>query len=172
MPDESRTPDARLVSSAQDGAALSHPAKPSRRKLLTAAAALAAVGAAPAAAPDADADAELVQLADLAVETARRYCAALSNEVHIPAAVDAELDRLSALQRSYCLLAARVTAHTADGRRAKAQVVALANSYNLSAEGEPAAIVLRSLLEDAMGGAGSVEAFFDDVFGRGRKGAI
>lgn len=149
------------------------PAKPSRRKLLTAGAALAAAGAASAAAPagvlDADApDAELVQLADLAVETARRYCAALSNEVHIPPAVDAELDRLSALQRAYCLTAARVPAHTAAGRRAKAQVVALANSYALSAEGDPAAVVLRSFLDDAMGGAGSVEAFFDDVFGQGR----
>lgn len=149
-----------LSTSTPDGA------KSSRRRLLTAGAALAAVGAAPAAAPDTDADAELVQLADLAVETARAYCAALSDEVHIPPAVDAELDRLSALQRAYCLTAARVPAHTAAGRRAKAQVVALANSYNLSAESDPAAIVLRSFLDDAMGGEGAVEAFFDDVFGR------
>ena len=174
MPDESRTPDARLMSSAQDEAALSHPAKPSRRKLLTAGAALAAVAAAPAPAPaDApDADAELVQLADLAIETARHYCAALSNEVHIPPAVDAELDRLSALQRAYCLTAARVPAHPAARRRARAQVVALANSYALSAEGDPGAVVLRSFLDDAMGGEGAGEAFFDDVFGRGREGAI
>lgn len=160
-----------LSTSTPDGA------KPSRRRFLTAGAALAAVGAAPVPAPAApadapDADAELVQLADLAVETTRAYCAALSDEVHIPPAVDAELDRLSALQRAYCLTAARVPAHTAAGRRAKAQVVALANSYALSAEGDPAAVVLRSFLDDAMGGAGSVEAFFDGVFGRGREGAI
>lgn len=130
-------------------------AKPSRRALLAAGAALAA--AAPALAPDADA--ELVRLADLAVETCRAYAANLSDEVEIPPGVEAELDRLAALADDCYRRAAEIPATTPGGRRAKARIVALANSHNLACEGDAAFVTLESLLDDLMGGEGACAAF-------------
>lgn len=133
-------------------------AKPSRRDLLAAGAALAAGTTAPAvAAPTGDA--ELVRLADMAADARQRYCAALSDEVDIPPEVDAELDRHAAVARDCYFRAAAIRATTDAGRRAKAQIVTLANSYNLTVVGDPAFVTLESLLDDLMGGEGACAAF-------------
>ena len=135
-------------------------AKPSRRKLLGAGVALAAAGTVPTAAEAApDADAELIRLADLAVETCRGYAANLSDEVHVPPEVDAELERLSLLADDCYRRAAAIPATTDAGKRAKAQIVTLANSHNLACIGDPAFITLESLLDDLMGGEGACAAF-------------
>lgn len=131
----------------------------SRRKLLKAGAVLAAGGTAAATAGATSADAELVNLADLAADACRGYCANLSDEVHIPPEVDAELERLSGLANDYYRRAAEIPARSPAGLRAKAQIVALANSHNLTCEGDPAFITLESLLDDLMGGEGSAVAF-------------
>ncbi len=137
-------------------------AKPSRRKLLGVGLALAAVGATPAAAVPTVApspDADLIRLADLAVETCRRYMALLSDAVVIPPEVDAELSRLSALADDCYHRAAEIRATTPAGLRAKARIVTLANSHNLSCVGDTAFVTLESLLDDLMGGEGSAAAF-------------
>lgn len=134
----------------------------SRRKLLKVGAALAAVGGGnPAAASDPapDADAELIGLVDHAISFCRQHCAALSDEVHIPPEVDAETARLSGLEKDYCVRAAELPARTPAGLCAKAKAVALANSHNMTCEGDPAFITLESLPDDLMGGEGAVEAF-------------
>ncbi len=141
------------------GAAAS--AKPSRRDLLAVGATLAAGASVPAVAAPAHPDAELIRLADLAVEACRLHIASLSDAVYIPAEVEAENERLSRLRDDYCVRAAAIPATTDAGKRAKAQVVALANSGNLACDGpaDPAAITLESLLDDLMGGEGACAAF-------------
>lgn len=138
-------------------------AKPSRRKLLCAGVGLAAVGTVPVATEATSVppgDVELIRLADLAADACRGYCANLSDEVDIPAEVEAELDRWSALERDCYRRAAEIPATTAAGRRAKARIVALANSHNLAcAGGDIAFVTLESLLDDLIGGEGSAAAF-------------
>ena len=144
------------------------PAKPSRRELLGAGAALAAAGAVPAvAAPVPDADAELIRLADLAADACRGYVAALSDEVEIPPEVEAELERLSLLADDCYRCAATIRATTPAGRRAKAKIVTLANSHNLACQGDTAFITLESLLDDLLGGEGSAAALDRRVNFRG-----
>lgn len=143
----------------------------SRRRFLKTGAVLAAGGTAAATAGATSADTELVSLADLAAGACRGYCANLSDEVHIPPEVDAELARWSALEKDYYRRAAEIPARSPAGLRAKAQIVALANSHNLTCEGDPAFITLESLLDDILGGEGSVETFYDDVYGPSGRGA-
>lgn len=153
----------------------SSPAKPSRRKLLKAGAALAAAGTVPAAAAPAEVasaaphpDAELIRLADLAVELCRAHTASLSDAVHIPPEAEAETDRLSDLADDCHRRAAAIPAATDAGKRAKAQIVALANSHNLACIGDTAFITLESLLDDLMGGEGACAAFDWHVHRRDR----
>lgn len=165
QPQSTRNPIPGATASAPsraDGAGAS-----SRRKLLQAGAALAAAGTVPAAASAPAGDAELVRLADLAADACRGYVAALSDEVHIPPEVDAELDRLSALAKGYYSRAAAIRATTPDGRRAKARIVALANSHNFGTGGDPAFVTLESLLDDLLGGEGSAAALDRRVNFRG-----